>query len=131
MDDDVIILPESIKRTYALLRFIKNEYKDYFIAGAMLRMDEMNVQHEDGGFMTKYVNLCHSQKPVRNMNLWDNVLKNEQDYTQDNAYAAWWYCCTPIKLIRRDNLSLPLFFRTDDIEFGLRNKAKLITMNGI
>ena len=131
MDDDVVVLPESIKRTYALLRTMNDDYKKHFISGAMLKLDEMNIQHEDAGFMTKYVNLCHPQKPTMNMSLWDCVLKNEENFTQKDTYAAWWFCCVPMSYIRYDNLSLPLFFRGDDIEFSLRNKAKNISMNGI
>lgn len=131
MDDDVVVLPESIKRTYALLRIMNDDHKKHFISGAMLRLDEMNIQHEDAGFMTKYVNINHPQKPTMNMSLWDCVLKNEENFSQKDTYSAWWFCCVPMSYVRYDNLSLPLFFRGDDIEFSLRNKAKNISMNGI
>ena len=39
MDDDVMFIPESFKRLYVLLSLVKDEYKDYFISGAMLRWD--------------------------------------------------------------------------------------------
>ena len=36
MDDDVEVSPESIKRTYNLLRIANEEYRDAFVSGAML-----------------------------------------------------------------------------------------------
>ena len=42
MDDDVMILPESLIRTYNLLKIIRPEYEHHFISGAMLFYEEMN-----------------------------------------------------------------------------------------
>ena len=131
MDDDVKILPESLKRTYALLRFVKDEYKDRFISGAMLFMDKRNEQHEDLGYMSEAINACISSKPVFQLHLYDHILCNEENYTQNKEYGGWWYCCIPMKFINKNSLSLPLFYRADDIEFSLRNDAKFITINGI
>ena len=38
MDDDVMILPESLIRTYNLLKIVRPEYEHHFISGAMLSM---------------------------------------------------------------------------------------------
>lgn len=51
MDDDVIILPESIRRMYYLLSMLKPEFDEYFVSGARLCYEEMNIQHEDIGFV--------------------------------------------------------------------------------
>ena len=131
MDDDVVILTESLKRTYALLRLMKNEYKDHFISGSMLFLEHMNKQQEDLGFMSEDLNACIALKPEMEMHLYQDVLRNEEDFSVQNEYAGWWYCCIPMKYIRHDNLSLPLFYRSDDIEFSIRNKAKFISLNGI
>ena len=53
MDDDVKILPESIIKTYNLLRCLKPEYRDHFISGAMLYYEKMHVQHEDVALSVK------------------------------------------------------------------------------
>jgi GT2 family glycosyltransferase len=131
MDDDVSVLAESIKRTYKLLRLMKEEYQDHFISGAMFFLDRMNIQYEDIGYVNTNLGAFFSVKPQLEMHLWDSVVRNEEDYVCSNQYASWWYCCIPIKFIREDNLPLPLFYRGDDIEFSLRNKAQIITMNGI
>ena len=131
MDDDVTILPESFIRTYSLLAIMKEEYTEYFISGAMLRNQQMNEQHEDVGYVVKE-GYYRAVKPTMFLHLWDQVYKNEQ-YTYDglDAYAAWWYCCIPAKQIGLNDLPLPVFIRCDDVDFSIRHKAKIITMNGI
>ena len=131
MDDDVIILPESLKRTYRLLTLLKEEYKNHFISGAMLYYERMNEQHEDIG----YVHDDGSYGPVKHrldMQRLDAVVRNEEPWAKrKNQYAGWWYCCIPTTVARLDNLPLPLFVRGDDVEYSLRNHAKFITMNSI
>lgn len=39
MDDDVAVSPESIKRTYNLLRILKPEHREDMISGAMLNYE--------------------------------------------------------------------------------------------
>lgn len=131
MDDDVLILPESIKRTYRLLKVLKDEYKDYFISGAMLCYEQKNIQYEDIGF----VHNDGSYGPVKERQDYysiADILRGDQDYLErQHTYAGWWYCCIPMHLIKKNGLPLPLFIRGDDVEFSLRNQAKFITMNGI
>lgn len=130
MDDDVLIMPDSIYRTYVLLKTLRDEYKNSFISGAMLIMEEMNVQHEDigtlksdGSFVPLKPRLCHDK-------LRDN-LRNEKEYVAENQFQAWWYCCIPTQIIEKNGLPIPIFIRGDDCEFSLRNKANIISMNGI
>ncbi len=131
MDDDVKILPESLIRTFSLLSTIKEEYSDSFISGSMLMLDAMNIQHEDVGYVHKNGSY-RPKKPIYELHLWENVFKNEEEMrSRKYEYAAWWYCCIPMKYITKDNLPLPLFIRGDDVEFSLRNSAKIITLGGI
>ena len=131
MDDDVIIMPEALKRTYNLLSLIKDEYKDHFISGAMLKMEQMNEQHEDIGYVHNDGYYTPKKRPMYLHLLEDVVMNEELLDTPEMSYAAWWYCCTPIKNVRPDNLPLPVFVRGDDVEFSLRNKADIISLNGI
>lgn len=130
MDDDVLVLPESIFRTYQMLRLLKEEYRDYFISGAMLENGQKNIQHEDIGCIEqeKYY---HPVKPSWDHFQLKNNLLNENDVDAINMYQAWWYCCIPIQIIRKNGLPLPLFIRGDDMEYGVRCNAKFISMNGI
>ncbi|MDE7321726.1 MAG: glycosyltransferase [Lachnospiraceae bacterium] len=127
MDDDVVIDTASIIKTAVLLSLLKEEYKDAFVGGAMLRSDQRNIQVESGASWNAG-NLI-SLKAGLDLRLWQNCLKNEQEEYRE--FNAWWYCCFPIEFVREDNLPLPIFIRGDDLEYGLRNMKTLILMNGI
>lgn len=127
MDDDVVIEPESLFRTYMLLKCRKKEYENLSVGGAMLKIDEPYFQVESGASWNggKLV----SNKKNFDMRSLEKCLENEQEeYTE---YNAWWYCCIPMKKVRNDNLPLPVFIRGDDVEYGLRNMEELVLLNGI
>ncbi len=131
MDDDVLILPESIRRTYCLLRLLKPEYQDRWINGAMLNYEDPGVQYEDlgrfmlaGGYMPR--------KRALEVSDIKEVMENERPYLDyEDMYGAWWYCCIPASAIKQNGLPLPLFIRVDDIEYSIRCHAKFIVMSGI
>lgn len=127
MDDDIIIQPESIYRTFQLLTLLKEEYLDTFIGGAMLRMDLQWFQTEAGA--TWNAGRIESHKSGLDLRKVEDCLYNEVEEKSD--FNAWWYCTFPIDIIRDDNLPMPIFIRGDDVEFGLRNMKHLILMNGI
>lgn len=127
LDDDVLIEPESIFRTFTLLSCLKEEYADVFVGGAMLRLDRRNIQVEAGAAWNGGEII--SFKGGLNLVDCDACLYNE---LEENAqFNAWWYCAFPIDIVTEDNLPLPLFIRGDDVEYGLRNMKRLILMNGI
>lgn len=127
MDDDIVIEPEALIKTYTVLSLLKDQYVDTFVGGAMLRLDQQSIQVEsgaswNGGFL-------NSLKHGLDLRMLDACLYNEiEEYTEFNA---WWYCCFPISVVREDNLPLPIFIRGDDLEYGLRNMKNLVLMNGI
>lgn len=133
MDDDVAVSPESIKRTYNLLRILSEEYRDAFISGAMLNYEIGEDQWEDLGFMTEG-GFCRPVKNSLRVSLLHDLVLNESiepTEEQEAVYAAWWYCCIPVSTIKREGLPLPIFVRYDDVEYGLRCAPPFITMNGI
>lgn len=131
MDDDVNFSAESFKRLYKLLSILRPEYRDSFVSGAMLKMGAPNIQHEDIGVLVEK-GYHEALKPNLDLNLWDSVLNNEQEYKhKGHRYAAWWFCCIPTTVASLDNLPLPVFVRGDDVEFSLRNQADIISLNGI
>lgn len=127
MDDDVIIEPEAIHKTFILLSLLKKEYSHAFIGGAMLRLDRQRIQVESGALWNS--GQVISLKSRLDMRSLDACLYNEFEETAD--YNAWWYSVVPIENVRADNLPLPIFIRGDDAEYGLRNTKLLILMNGI
>lgn len=137
MDDDVEVSPESIIRTYQLLRILNEEYEDAFISGAMMNYAEPDIHWEDIGYMS-FSGTCCSYKPVLRMSILHDCVTSEEFRPAEDIYgdlqqkyAAWWYCCIPVRAIQRNGLPLPVFVRFDDVEYGLRCHPKLISMNGI
>ena len=127
MDDDVIIQPESIYRTYTLWSLLRTKYQDSFIGGAMLSQEEPWLQIEAGAYWNG--GDLQSRKSKFDLRNVIDCVRNEREEICD--YNAWWYCSFPMSHVRDDNLPLPIFIRGDDVEFGLRNMKHLILLNGI
>ena len=133
MDDDVFILSESLKRTYALLTMLKPEYRDLYISGAMLELEYMHRMHEDVGFLHTDGYYSSKKGQKRDMCNMKFITENEVDWADwGHEYAAWWYCCIPMVHVSEHDLPTPFFVRCDDVEYGLRHNDKgFITLNGI
>ncbi|MEE0653732.1 MAG: glycosyltransferase [Bifidobacterium criceti] len=134
MDDDVSVSPESIKRTYNLLRILKPEHAYSMISGAMLNYRIGEEQCEDLGYMGPRGEFQPCKPPLR-MSILDDIIYNEMfEPTEDMhraLYAGWWYCCIPTAMIRENGLPLPVFVRSDDTEYGWRCHPEFITMNSL
>lgn len=131
MDDDVTVFPESFKRTFNLLSLARGEYKDAFINGAMLQAHRPNAQFEDVAHVLKS-GAYQRVKGYLFMDTLADVAMNEVvDVEVPGAYGAWWYSCIPVSAIKENGLPLPVFFRCDDVEYGMRCKPTYMTMNGI
>lgn len=137
MDDDVEVSPESILRTYNLLRIVNDEYAEAFVSGAMLNIEDTQDQKEDTVFISTYDGSCVPAKPPLQVTKFVDVVYNECYDEQlsvpadAHRYAAWWYCVIPTAVIERNGLPLPVFVRFDDVEYGIRCNPKFMTMNGI
>lgn len=127
MDDDIEIEPEALRRTYALLVALRETYKNAFIAGAMLRMDDRYIQYENGAWWR--CGKVSGRHRGADLSDFYHVVKNEQ--LEDVEYASWWYCCVPMHIANNENLPVPFFLHGDDIEYSLRNASDIITLNGI
>lgn len=137
MDDDVEILPESFYRTLILSDYLKEEYSDAMINGAMLDLYNKvlfveNLAVQDGLW-------CHPYHNITDLLNYDEILKVNyipedvfyKEYPKTNG--AWFYCSFAIDPKRSiDDLPLPIFIRGDDVEYGYRNSGKvIIQLNGI
>lgn len=131
MDDDIIFDSESIFRTFAILSILKNEYANSFVGGAMFFIDRKYIQHANGEYWhgERYDSFITTYNLNRDMREIINVAENE-NITNAN-YQAWWYCVIPMSICRVDNLPLPFFIKSDDIEYSIRNMNNLITINGV
>ncbi len=133
MDDDVLILPESLFRLYYLLRVVKPEYNKRFVSGAMFDFDFRERQYEDVGKVDPESGSYGPVKPTLDMRNPNDLLRNEtfDVNAYKDTYAGWWFCCIPVCHIEERGLPMPVFIRGDDVEFSLRNNPGFLTLNGI
>lgn len=139
MDDDVVISPESIIRTYNLLSLAREEYVDAFLGGSMMSIDEPSDLYESMGFM-RFDGVCDRMHPTMHMDVLHDVAAIDEfdipSYLpgcsdQNQNYFAWWYCVIPVTQIERNGLPMPFFVRYDDVEYSRRCKPKFMNMIGI
>ena len=127
MDDDILLDTHAIEKTYTFLSMLNPEYKDIMIGGSMLILNEKYRQFENAALYRKGM-LKFYQKNV-DLRTIRNVMQNEREF--DVNYNAWCYCCMPMSKISNNNLPMPFFIHMDDVEYGVRNQFKVVTLNGI
>lgn len=129
MDDDVCIEFEAFCRTKALLTYIKPEFKENFVGGAMLRRDMPWVLHASGEvWQNGFIVSPYHNSDIRTFK---EVQKVSVPLQAKQPHAAWWYCCIPKTQIENKGYPIPFFLHFDDIEYSLRSEKTPIFMNGI
>ena len=128
MDDDAIIRPHILERTWCFLSLLKEEFSQHTIAGALLNQKFPYIQFESGAQWNQgKVKILKNQLDLRKQK---NLLWNECE-DDPIEYSGWWYSCIPVSTIKKIGLPLPLFVHRDDVEYGLRMERRFITLNGI
>ena len=129
-DDDALFEPESLYRTWSFLSFLKGEYNDAHIGGAMLMSEKPNIVHEAGAMYSERGRIL---RPVKGgLDVSDPVVCLMFDEEGEMNYLGWWYLVLPVSYVRDSGYPLPLFIKWDDIEYGIRNTARTpITLNGV
>ena len=128
MDDDVEIDFTTLQKTLNFLKFLKPEYADISISGSMLYLDRPTYQFEAGGHFYE----DGTQKGFGHfldLSQMENLVLNEAN--NDINYGGWWYMCMPVKYAQKGNFPLPFFLKYDDVEYALRCKQRIITLNGV
>ncbi len=131
MDDDILLYPAVLERTFYLLLMLKEEYRNAIVGANMILLDRPYLQQNCGALsLNSYFSPSlanHHFFDLRNM---DAVSANE--VVNPINYTGWYFTCIPATIISEQNLPMPLFIHDDDIEYGLRNnKYGLIFFNGI
>lgn len=126
MDDDIKLDPESLERTYSFLCYLKKEYLNYAVGGAMLRNDQPCILEESGANWNGY-----PKKLGKGLDFQDPHALFQYDSLPNGEYQAWWYCCIPLSQIDLNHLPLPFFIHGDDVEYGLRSYQGTLALNGI
>ncbi|MDV2977355.1 glycosyltransferase [Pseudarthrobacter oxydans] len=124
MDDDVVVEPESIIR---LLTFADRCKTPTLVGGHMFDLYNRTVLHTFGEIVNPY--RFQPSLPSEDMILGHDFMSSNLRQTSwlhrrcDVDYNGWWMCLIPTEVIREIGLSLPLFIKWDDSEYGLRAKA--------
>lgn len=125
MDDDVVVEPESIVR---LLTFADMCKTPTIVGGHMFDLYNRTVLHTFGEIVNPY--RFQPDLPSEEMTLGHDFLSSNLRQTPwlhrrcDVDYNGWWMCLIPTKVIREIGLSLPVFIKWDDAEYGLRAKER-------
>lgn len=126
-DDDIILMPEVLERTFLFLRLIKSNYKNMFLASSFLELERKNIQFCAGKSSNTHT-VIH-RKGQADLNNFKNVLNNEKE--ELITYSGWWYHCIPADYVTESNLPMPFFIHVDDKEYDCRFRNRIITLNGI
>ena len=121
LDDDIVVEPESILR---LRTFADHCRKPTIVGGHMFDLYNRSVLHTFGEVVDPYrivPSLPHADMEVRHDFSIANLRQTAWLHRRvDVDYNGWWMCLIPTKVIKEIGLSLPLFIKWDDSEYGLR-----------
>ncbi|HEU5161421.1 MAG TPA: glycosyltransferase [Streptosporangiaceae bacterium] len=123
LDDDVITEPESIVRAVAFADLCRTPT---IVGGHMFDLYDPSVLHAYAESVAPY---RWWMVPAPRTAYWHNLAHHPLRQTHwlhhraDADFNGWWMCLMPVDVLRKVGLSLPVFIKWDDIEYGVRAKA--------
>ncbi len=120
LDDDVVCELEGILRAVAFADLAKTPT---LVGGQMFSLYDRSVLHAFGETVAKYRWFWGpAPHTLHGHNFATKPLRSTQWLHRrvDVDYNGWWMCLIPTKVIKEIGLSLPMFLKWDDAEFGLR-----------
>ena len=128
MDDDVVADRIAIEKTVGFLRFLKAEYADLCISGAMIYRDKPMIQFESGGYFSKKgIQIGYGYH--YDISKFEKLLENERE--KNINYGGWWLFSMPIRYAESGNYPVSFFVKYDDVEYALRCRQNIVTLNGV
>lgn len=123
MDDDVVCEPESVVRAVTFGDLCR---RPTLVGGHMFSLYAKSRLHSFGEIVQLYRFWWQSAPKV--LNDWDFSERNLRSSRWlhrrvDVDFNGWFMCLIPTQVLREIGLSLPLFIKWDDSEYGLRAKA--------
>lgn len=121
LDDDIRLEPESIIR---LVTFADMCKKPTLAGGHMFDLLNRSVLHTYGEILDPYS--WQPSVPGDDQYLGHDFAERGLRETKwlhsrvDVDYNGWWMCLIPVEVIKQIGLSLPIFIKWDDAEYGLR-----------
>ena len=121
MDDDVVCEPESVIRAVVFADLCR---RPTIVGGHMFSLYAKARLHSFGEIVNRY--RFWWMAPPGVYNDWDLGERNLRSTRWlhrrvDVDYSGWFMCLIPTHVLRTVGLSLPLFIKWDDAEFGLRS----------
>jgi len=132
MDDDAVLDPETVVRLYGFLSTLKEEWKSVTVGGALMdenvpkNMIAFGEWWKDGRYQHTLFSL--------DVSLFKNAASKclTEAAHEHDRYSGWWCCCWSLNTVTDKNLPLPVFIRSDDVEYGQRNRMQgCVFLNGI
>lgn len=123
LDDDVIVETEGIVRAVTFADFCR---RPTIVGGHMLNLYERSVLHSFGEAVNLYRAMwLPVEESLESFDFSTNSLRSNATLHRriDVAYNGWWMCLIPRSTIEEIGLSLPVFIKWDDAEYGLRAAA--------
>ncbi|MCW2849417.1 MAG: putative glycosyltransferase [Marmoricola sp.] len=134
LDDDIVAEPESILRA---VTFGDLARRPSIVGGHMFSLFSKARLHSYGEIINRYRFWWMS--PVTVETDWDFGARNLRSSRWlhrriDVDFNPWFMCLIPMEIVREIGLSLPLFIKWDDSEYGVRAQAAgypTVTMPGV
>ncbi len=134
LDDDIVAEPESILR---VVTFGDLARRPSIVGGHMFSLFSKARLHSYGEIINRYRFWWMS--PVTVETDWDFAARNLRSTRWlhrriDVDFNPWFMCLIPTEVVREIGLSLPLFIKWDDSEYGVRAQAAgfpTVTMPGV
>jgi galactofuranosylgalactofuranosylrhamnosyl-N-acetylglucosaminyl-diphospho-decaprenol beta-1,5/1,6-galactofuranosyltransferase len=123
LDDDIVAEPESILRA---VTFGDLARRPTIVGGHMFSIYQKSVLHSFGEIVNRHRFWWMSPKSAEDE--WDLGARNLRSTRflhrrLDVDFNPWFMCLIPVEVVREIGLSLPLFIKWDDSEYGLRAQA--------
>ena len=120
LDDDIVAEPESILRAATFADLAR---QPTIVGGHMFSLYAKSRLHSFGEVVNRYRFWWESPMTVRND--WDFAARNLRSARWlhrriDVDFNGWFMCLIALEVVRDIGLSLPLFIKWDDAEYGLR-----------
>jgi galactofuranosylgalactofuranosylrhamnosyl-N-acetylglucosaminyl-diphospho-decaprenol beta-1,5/1,6-galactofuranosyltransferase len=119
MDDDILLEPDIVIR---LNSFANCTVGPTIVGGQMLYLLHPHQLH--AGAEGTDLPVLRAGLPVPDAFVQADLLSRRQEIRVDAQYNAWWACLIPSEIVTAIGYPLPLFFQWDDIEYGLRARAR-------
>jgi galactofuranosylgalactofuranosylrhamnosyl-N-acetylglucosaminyl-diphospho-decaprenol beta-1,5/1,6-galactofuranosyltransferase len=124
LDDDIILDPEAVFRA---VRFAQYCTDPTIVGGHMLDLNNRRVLHALGELVhPRSFNWGPPDARFSRHDFGEESLKDTPwlHSRVDVDFNGWWMCLLPKSVVKEIGLSLPLFIKWDDAEYGLRAKAR-------